>query len=88
MMTCAEFRSLLADHLGGELVVDVREKFDTHRTGCQHCGFFLESYTYTVKVTRLLPKSGPLPPGLEERLRAAVTKAMAEPAGETSPTGV
>jgi hypothetical protein len=85
MMTCAEFRALLADHLGGELVVDVREKFDTHRTGCQHCGFFLESYTYTVKVTRLLPKSGPLPPGLEERLRTAVARAMAEPAGEAGP---
>jgi hypothetical protein len=85
MMTCAEFRSLLADHLGDELVVDVRDKFETHRTGCQHCGFFLESYSYTVKVTRLLPKTGPLPPGLEERLRTAVSKALAEGPKENAP---
>lgn len=84
-MTCAEFRALLADHLGDELVVDVREQFETHRTGCTNCGFFLESYTYTVKVTRLLPRTGPLPAGLEERLRAAVARAMAPPAEAVSP---
>lgn len=79
-MTCAEFRALLADHLGGELVVEVKEQFETHRGGCTHCGYFLESYSYTVKVTRLLPRTGPLPTGLEERLRAAVARAMAQPA--------
>jgi hypothetical protein len=84
-VTCAEFRALLADHLGDELVVAVREQFDTHRTGCTHCGYFLESYTYTVKVTRLLPKAGPLPPGLEERLRAAVARAVGQPAAVSAP---
>ncbi len=86
-MTCTEFRGLLADHLGNELLVEVREKFETHKTGCTNCGFFLESYSYTVKVTRLLPRTGPLPPGLEERLRAAVAKALAAPAEESAAAG-
>ncbi|HEX4611729.1 MAG TPA: hypothetical protein VH092_26265 [Urbifossiella sp.] len=78
-MTCTEFRALLADHLGNELVVEIREKFETHRVGCEHCEFFLESYTHTVRITRLLPKAHPLPPGLEARLRAAVARAAADP---------
>jgi hypothetical protein len=86
-MTCTEFRALLADHLVNELLVEVREKFETHRTGCTNCGFFLESYSYTVKVTRLLPRTGPLPPGLEERLRAAVAKALTQPAEESAAAG-
>ena len=69
-MTCDEFRQLLGEHHAGELVVEVTERFDFHRTGCPDCGFYLESYTHTVKVMRLL-KCGPLPAGVEERLRAA-----------------
>jgi len=71
-MTCDEFRELLCDHAGGELLVEVLEVFELHRSGCQDCGFYLESYTHTVKVTRLLPRCGPLPDGVEARLRAAL----------------
>ncbi len=77
-MTCTQFRALLADHLGNELIVEIREEFETHRIACEHCTYFLESYTHTVKITRRLPKSAPLPSGLEERLRAAVAKLLAE----------
>ncbi len=86
-MTCAQFRALLGDHVGGELVVEVKEQFDTHQVTCAHCTYFLESYTHTVKVTRLLPKTGPLPPGLEERLRAAVAKVLADEPGEPAAAG-
>lgn len=75
-MTCKEFRALLTDHLVDELLAEVRAKFDSHRGDCTHCGYFLESFTFTVRVTRLLPRE--MPPGLEERLRTAVTKALAE----------
>ncbi|MDB5307414.1 MAG: hypothetical protein JWO38_1616 [Gemmataceae bacterium] len=68
-MTCDEFRQLLGDHLGGELVVEVRESFETHRVECENCEFYLESYTHTVKITRKLPKCGPLPSAVEARLR-------------------
>lgn len=76
-MTCTEFRALLTDHHGNELVAEVRARFEFHKTDCTHCGFFLESFTVTVKLSRRLPRT--LPPGLEERLRAGVAKAMAEP---------
>jgi hypothetical protein len=80
-MTCTEFRALLTDHHGNELLAEVRALFDGHKTECTHCGYFLESFTFTVRVTRLLPRT--LPPGLEERLRAGVTKALAEEPAET-----
>ena len=51
-MTCEEFRELLGDHHAGELVVEVKESFETHRSGCEHCGNYLESYTHTIRVTR------------------------------------
>jgi len=81
-MTCTEFRALLTDHHGNELLAEVRAKFDFHKTDCPHCGYFLESFSFTVRVTRLLPRA--MPPGLEERLRANVTKALADPEGETT----
>jgi hypothetical protein len=68
-LTCDQFRELLGDHLGGELVVEVQEKFEVHRSGCEHCGNYLETYTHTVKVTRKLPKCE-LPKDVEARLRA------------------
>ncbi len=67
-LTCEEFRELLADHLDGELV-DKKESFEVHRTTCENCGYYLESYTYTVKVVKKLPKCGPLPAPLEAKLR-------------------
>jgi hypothetical protein len=79
-MTCTEFRALLTDHHGNELLAEVRALFDGHKTDCTHCGYFLESFTFTVRVTRLLPRE--MPPGLEERLRTAVTKALAEQPAE------
>ena len=36
---------------------------------CENCGFYLESYSYTVRITRKLPRCGPLPATVEARLR-------------------
>ena len=79
-MTCKEFRALLTDHHGNELLAEVRALFDGHRTECTHCGYFLESFTFTVTVTRRLPRA--MPPGVEERLRARVEQALAEEPAE------
>jgi hypothetical protein len=68
-MTCEEFRELMGDHLGDELVTEIREEFETHRTWCQSCDGFLESYTYTVKITKKLPQCRTLPADVETRLR-------------------
>lgn len=85
-LTCAEFRELMGDHAGGELLVEVRDVFEVHRTGCPDCGFYLESYTHTVKVTRLLPRCGPLPPAVEARLRAAIGMQLGGAAADGSGT--
>ncbi|MBX9623420.1 MAG: zf-HC2 domain-containing protein [Gemmataceae bacterium] len=68
-MTCQEFRDHLSDHHAGELVVEIKERFEVHRATCAHCGPYHESYTHTVKITAKLPKHGPLPPAVEARLR-------------------
>ena len=73
-MTCTRFRELLIDHMGGELLVEVRELFETHRTGCENCHFYLESYTHTVRITRLLPKCSPLPGQVEAKLREIIDR--------------
>jgi hypothetical protein len=77
-MTCEEFRELLCDHLCNELLTEVRERFEYHRSGCEHCGNFFESYSYTVKVTRQLPRCGPLPPSLEAKLRECLKNELGE----------
>jgi hypothetical protein len=65
-------RELIADHLDGELVVEKQESFQLHLKGCENCGFYLESYTHTVKVVKRLPRCGPLPATVEAKLRAAL----------------
>jgi len=71
-MTCADLIAALVDYLGEEMVVEVRETFRLHVDGCAKCGAYVATYTHTIKVSRLLPKCGPLPPALEARLRKAL----------------
>jgi hypothetical protein len=71
-LTCDELRELIGAHLDGDLVVDKQESFHLHLKGCRDCGYYLESYTHTVKVVRKLPKCGPLPPAVEAKLREAL----------------
>jgi hypothetical protein len=71
-LTCDELRALIGDHHDGELQVEKRESFQLHLKGCQDCGFYLESYTHTVKVVKKLPSCGPLPAAVEARLREAI----------------
>ena len=69
-LTCAELRNLLGDHVAGELA-DRQESFEIHLKSCEDCGFYLESYTHTVKVVKKLPKCA-LPAATEAKLRAAL----------------
>lgn len=68
-MNCDELRKLLADYQAGELVVEVRQTFEVHCKGCGTCDVLVQSYTFTAKVARALPRCG-LPPAFEARLRA------------------
>ena len=73
-LTCDELRALIGDHLDGGLATDQQESFQLHLKGCQDCGFYVDSFSYTVKVVKKLPRTGPLPPAVETRLREAVLK--------------
>ena len=68
-LTCEELRNLLFDHHAGELAVEHHDSFQAHLKDCENCTYYVESYTHTVKITRKLPKSGPLPKDVEARLR-------------------
>ena len=83
-MTCEEFLNLLHDYVGGELVVESHQTAEVHITGCERCGILVQSYTYTVRIARALPKCGSLPPAVEARLRAAIEPELAR--GENPPS--
>ena len=73
-MTCEELVDLLLDFVGGEVTPEQRAVIEQHLCGCPPCGRHVEEYSLTIRVTRLLPKSDPLPPALEARLRAALAE--------------
>ena len=81
-LTCDELSELIADFLSGELAVEVRAQFTTHVDGCTNCGKSVDLYRLTIKVTRALPKADPLPPSVEQRLRAAMAVAAAVTDGD------
>jgi len=70
-VTCSELRDAMYDYVAEELGLERRDTFEFHLKSCDHCTFYLESYRHTVTLTRKMG-CGPLPPGLEERLRAAL----------------
>ncbi|QJW96057.1 anti-sigma factor family protein [Frigoriglobus tundricola] len=77
-MSCDELVAQLVDLVDGEPVVERRETVELHIRGCPKCEAYVATYTLTVRVARVLPKCGPLPPAFEARLR----KALAEHIGE------
>ena len=79
-LTCAELRDLLGDHVAGELVTEKQESFELHIKSCQDCGYYVESYTHTVKVVKKLPKCS-LPAATEAKLRAALKEHLGVKAG-------
>ena len=76
-MTCQELRDKLLEYTDGELVEEERTKAVSHLGECDHCSVYLETYTYTVKVVKRLPKCGPLPDGVVGRLRDRLKEHLA-----------
>lgn len=70
-MNCETILAQLVDYLGGELVVEHRETFESHMRGCAKCESYVATYTHTVRIARAMPKCG-LPPAFEARLRAMI----------------
>ncbi len=73
-LTCRELVDLILDYIDEALEADRKDLFDVHLTGCKNCVVYVETYRLTVKVSRALPKCGPVPPTLEQRFKAALAK--------------
>jgi anti-sigma factor RsiW len=68
-VNCEELLDLLLDYIGGELVVEQHRTIEVHLAGCARCVMLIESYRYTIRLARALPKCERLPAAVEARLR-------------------
>ena len=70
-MTCHELVELLIDFVSDELPPEHRQRLEQHLRCCPPCEAYLASYQTTIRLTRQLPCE-PIPPQLEQRLRAVL----------------
>ena len=69
-LTCAEMIEWLYEFFEGELVEERLESFQIHIAGCSQCGNYVQTYQHTVRMTRSLPRCGPLPTAFAAKLQA------------------
>ena len=77
-MNCQELIDKLIDFLNGELEGAHRIAVASHLGECGHCTLLVESYTLTIQFVGKLPKSRPLPEGVEARLRAVLKEHLCD----------
>jgi anti-sigma factor RsiW len=51
-MNCREFTEFLDAYFSGELADAERDVFDEHLAECPHCQAYLQTYRYTVRLSR------------------------------------
>lgn len=51
-MTCRDLNDFLADHASGDLVPEVRSRFEEHLLRCPTCAAYVRSYAETVRLAR------------------------------------
>jgi hypothetical protein len=68
-VNCQELLDLLLDYVGGELVIEKHQTLEIHLRGCNKCVTIVNSYRYTMRLARALPKCERLPSEVEDRLR-------------------
>ena len=78
MMNCRELVEKLLDFLADELPPEHRDRIREHLRACPPCVAFVETYRITITLSRRLPRA-PLPPDLEQRLRAALAQCGRQP---------
>lgn len=76
-MNCDELADLLHDFVAGELSPEQRQHFEQHLCRCPPCGYFYQSYTVTIHLTRKLPTLAP-PSGLLDRLLASLERGQGD----------
>jgi anti-sigma factor RsiW len=74
-MTCRECAELLLEFLEGELNAEHCARIRRHLEDCPPCAIYIETYQITIRLTRQLP-CGPLPPDVEQRLRAVLKQSL------------
>ena len=77
-LTCEELVDLLLDYVDESLSAEQVAAVKEHLCGCPPCVHTVEAYQITIRISRALPKSAPLPPAFEERLRTALATHLAE----------
>ena len=70
-MTCTEFLALLDDLIDDSVTPEVRAQLQQHLHGCEHCEVTLNTTRKTIEIYRS-HEIYDLPPGLRERLHAAI----------------
>ena len=70
-MTCTEFLAMLDDLIDNEVTTEMRADLQQHLHGCSHCEVTLSTTRKTIEIYRS-HEIYDLPPGLRERLHAAI----------------
>jgi anti-sigma factor RsiW len=70
-MTCTEFLAMLDDLIDDEVSAEARAELQKHLHGCDHCEVTLSTTRKTIEIYRS-HEIYDLPPGLRERLHAAI----------------
>ena len=74
-MTCRELTDFLADYSSGELLPEVRSRFETHLLRCPACAAYVRSYDEAVRLARAtgsILEQQLLPEDVPEELVAAI----------------
>jgi hypothetical protein len=70
-MTCTEFLALLDDMIDDSVPAEMRAELQQHMGCCDHCVVTLDTTRKTIEIYRS-HQIYDLPPGLRERLHAAI----------------
>lgn len=70
-MTCTEFLALLDDLIDDSVSAETRTELHLHLKDCEHCEVTLNTTRKTIEIYRS-HEIYDLPPGLRERLHAAI----------------
>ncbi len=70
-MTCTEFLALLDDLIDDSVTTEMRADLQQHLHGCEHCEVTLSTTRKTIEIYRS-NEIYDMPPGLRERLHAAI----------------
>ena len=70
-MTCTEFLAMLDDLIDDTVTTTMRADLQEHLRGCEHCEVTLNTTRKTIQIYRS-HEIYEMPPGLRERLHAAI----------------